>query len=95
MRFIIYGAGAIGGAIGGRLAESGHDVVLIARGAHYDALKLNGLTVESSDRIVTQRIPVVHDPSAITFADGDVVIFAMKTQHTVAAAHDLGTGRAA
>ena len=42
MRFIIYGAGAIGGAIGGRLAESGHDVVLIARGANYDALSATG-----------------------------------------------------
>ncbi|MFN8508386.1 MAG: 2-dehydropantoate 2-reductase N-terminal domain-containing protein [Dehalococcoidia bacterium] len=33
MRYIIYGAGAVGGAIGGRLFQSGRDVVLIARGA--------------------------------------------------------------
>lgn len=32
MRYIIVGAGAVGGAIGGRLAEAGHDVVLVARG---------------------------------------------------------------
>ncbi|HZM30258.1 MAG TPA: 2-dehydropantoate 2-reductase N-terminal domain-containing protein [Acidimicrobiales bacterium] len=31
MRFLIYGAGAIGGGIGGRLFEAGHDVTLIAR----------------------------------------------------------------
>ncbi len=89
MRFIIYGAGAIGGAIGGRLAEAGNDVVLIARGAHYEALQRNGLTVESPDRVVTSTIPVVDHPSSLTFAAGDVVIFAMKTQHTVAAAVEL------
>ena len=32
MRFVIYGAGAIGGVVGGRLFEAGHDVTLIARG---------------------------------------------------------------
>src|SRR5687767_4430253 len=38
MRFVIVGAGAIGGVVGGRLAEHGHDVVLVARGAHHDAI---------------------------------------------------------
>jgi NAD(P)-dependent dehydrogenase (short-subunit alcohol dehydrogenase family) len=35
MRFIVYGAGAIGGAIGGRLAQHGNEVVLIARGGAF------------------------------------------------------------
>ena len=35
MRFVVYGAGAIGGVLGGRLHEAGHEVVLIARGAHF------------------------------------------------------------
>ena len=39
MRYIVLGAGAIGGTIGGRLAQAGHDVVLVARGAHLDALR--------------------------------------------------------
>ena len=39
MRYIIYGAGAVGGVIGARLAQRGHDVVLIARGAHLDAIR--------------------------------------------------------
>ena len=43
--------------IGGRLAEAGHDVALIARGAHYDALRRDGLTVESADRTVTLDDP--------------------------------------
>ncbi len=39
MRYIIYGAGGIGGAIGGRLALAGRDVVLITRGAHLAAIQ--------------------------------------------------------
>ena len=38
-RYVVYGAGAIGGIIGARLFERGHDVTLIARGAHLDALR--------------------------------------------------------
>ena len=43
MRYIIIGAGAIGGTIGARLFESGHEVVLTARGAHLAALREGGL----------------------------------------------------
>ena len=39
MRYIVIGAGAIGGTIGGKLAAGGHEVVLVARGAHLDALR--------------------------------------------------------
>ncbi|MFI5053850.1 MAG: 2-dehydropantoate 2-reductase N-terminal domain-containing protein, partial [Acidimicrobiia bacterium] len=49
MRYVVYGAGAIGGVVGGRLAQHGHDVVLIARGGHHDALHDAGLRVESPD----------------------------------------------
>src|SRR3954452_23212479 len=43
MRFVVYGAGAIGGVVGGRLAQAGHEVVLIARGDHHDAIRDEGL----------------------------------------------------
>ena len=43
MRYIVIGAGAIGGTIGGRLAANGHEVVLVARGRHLDALQARGL----------------------------------------------------
>src|SRR5204862_7544064 len=52
-RFVIYGAGAIGGTIGGRLFQHGHDVVLLARGAHGDALRTDGLTLRTADHEVT------------------------------------------
>ena len=47
MKIAIMGAGGIGGYVGGRLAESGNEVCLIARGAHLDALVENGLRIES------------------------------------------------
>ena len=46
VRFVIFGAGAIGGVVGARLAQAGRDVVLIARGAHYDAIREHGLRIE-------------------------------------------------
>ena len=85
MRFIVYGAGAIGGVIGGRLAEHGHDVALIARGAHYEAIRDRGLQIESPDDVVTVRVDVVDHPSQLTFSESDVVILAMKSQDTAAA----------
>ena len=85
MRFIVYGAGAIGGVIGGRLAEHGRDVALIARGAHYEAIRDRGLQIESPDGVVTVRVDVVDHPSQLTFSETDVVILAMKSQDTAAA----------
>lgn len=47
MKYLIIGTGGIGGALGGFLAHEGYDVTLIARGAHLDSIKNNGLTVKS------------------------------------------------
>jgi 2-dehydropantoate 2-reductase len=90
LRFIIYGAGGIGGAIGGRLSQHGHDVILIARGDHYAALASHGLRLESPEGSVTLAIPVVDDPAAISFdSDDDVVFLTMKSQDTVGAVREL------
>ena len=85
MRFVVLGAGAIGGVVGGRLSQHGHDVVLIARGAHYDAIRDNGLRIESPDEATTLPIPVVDSPSAISWSSEDVILLATKTQDTEAA----------
>ncbi|HWJ62644.1 MAG TPA: 2-dehydropantoate 2-reductase [Acidimicrobiales bacterium] len=82
MRFIVFGAGAIGGVVGGRLSQAGEDVVLIARGPHHDAIRDVGLTVECPTGSVTLPVPVVDHPSRITFTDDDVVLLAVKGQHT-------------
>jgi 2-dehydropantoate 2-reductase len=46
MRILVYGAGAVGGFIGGILTAAGADVTLVARGAQHDALKQRGLILE-------------------------------------------------
>jgi len=47
MRIAVFGAGAVGGYFGGRLAQAGHSVAFVARGAHLEALRRDGLRVES------------------------------------------------
>ncbi len=89
MRYIVYGAGAVGGVIGARLFQAGHDVILIARGAHLDAIRERGLTLETPLGSENFVISAVGHPSAITFTPDDVVILTMKTQHTEAALDDL------
>ena len=86
MRFVVYGAGAIGGVIGARLFEHGHDVLLVARGEHARAVAHNGLRLESPDGAVTLQIPVVEDVTAIELDPSeDVVVLATKSQDTTAA----------
>jgi 2-dehydropantoate 2-reductase len=82
VRFILYGAGAVGGVVGGRMFQHGHDVVLVARGAHRQAIADKGLTVEWPEGSVTLPVPVVGHASELTFGDGDVVIVAVKSQDT-------------
>jgi 2-dehydropantoate 2-reductase len=85
MRHIVYGAGGIGGVMGARLHQAGHDVLLIARGAHYEAIRDKGLRVQSAEDDVTLEIPVVDHPSAIEWRDDDVVFLGMKSQDTLEA----------
>jgi 2-dehydropantoate 2-reductase len=89
MRYVIYGAGAVGGVIGARLFEHGRDVVLIARGAHLDAIRANGLTLETPIETKTLPIAAAGHPSELSFTADDVVLMTMKTQHTGAALDDL------
>jgi 2-dehydropantoate 2-reductase len=86
MRFVIFGAGAIGGVVGARLAESGFDVALIARGAHLEAIRDVGLTLETPVQRSVLALPAAEDPAELSVgAPGDVVLLATKTQDTAAA----------
>jgi len=85
VRYVIFGAGAIGGTIGGRLLEHGHDVVLVARGAHHGALASRGLELRSPAGTTVLPVPVVDDIAAVGLGADDVVILTVKSQDTVAA----------
>lgn len=89
MRFILYGAGGVGGTIGAELFRAGEDVILVARGAHLDAIQKNGLRYETPHYQESLSIVAVGHPNEIDFQDGDVVILSMKAQHTLGALEDL------
>ncbi len=89
MRFVIYGAGTIGGTIGARLHEAGQSVVLIARGSHLQALRRDGLELQTPEGTGRARIPAAGSPREAEIDDGDVVLLTMKTQDTAAALSEL------
>jgi 2-dehydropantoate 2-reductase len=84
VRYIIIGAGAVGGTIGGCLALAGHDVVLTARGAHLDALRDRGLRLSTPSGTGTVRVPAIGGPGEIGLRPGDVLVVATKSQDSVA-----------
>lgn len=89
MRYIIYGAGGIGGGIGALLQLAGCDVVLIARGNHLEAMQKHGLLVRRPGS--EQRVPVqaVGHPSELSLGENDLVIMTMKGQDTAGALDEL------
>jgi 2-dehydropantoate 2-reductase len=76
MKICVYGAGAIGGLLGARLAQAGEDVTLIARGNHLAAIEKNGLSLTSEGREITVRPFATDDPRKA--GEQDHVILAMK-----------------
>ena len=89
MRYIIYGAGGIGGGIGALLAQAGREAVLIARGEHLTAMREQGLTVRRPEGVSTVAVQTAGHPSEIDFREDDVVLLTMKGQDTPAALDDL------
>lgn len=76
MKIAVVGAGAIGGYFGGLLARAGHDVTLIARGTHRDAIRSNGLTIESKDERFVTHPACTDDPAEA--GPQDLVLLSLK-----------------
>jgi 2-dehydropantoate 2-reductase len=91
MRVVVIGAGAIGAPIAAQLFERGHPVVLVARGANFEAISNDGLTIATPDRTSTSKVPVVNGISSLTTKEGDVVVLSVKSQDTAGALDDLMT----
>ena len=89
MRFIIHGAGAVGSLVGGWLADSGAEVVLIARDAHADAVNQHGLQIKSvkGDRVV--KLSAVTSPNQIAPRADDVLFLTVKSSQTAASVQAL------
>jgi 2-dehydropantoate 2-reductase len=89
MRYVIVGAGAVGGTIGGRLAQHGAEVVLMARGRHAEALAADGLRLITPDGEQHLRVPVVAQPADLQLSPHDALVLATKTQDSAAVLSDL------
>jgi 2-dehydropantoate 2-reductase len=88
MRIAIVGSGGTGGFFGGLLARSGEEVIFIARGAHLEALRSQGLTVES--RLAGEfTLPVRATDSPAEIGPVDLVLFCVKTYDTDSAAESI------
>jgi 2-dehydropantoate 2-reductase len=91
VRIAVIGAGGLGGYFGGRLARAGQDVTFLARGAHLEALRSDGLRVESvrgDFALAPKATHATDDPRAI--GPSDVVLFTVKSYDTDSAAALLG-----
>ena len=89
MRVMMMGSGGVGGFVGAGLFDTGHDVTFVARGAHLEAIRENGLCMLSEDgsrRFL--QVDVVERP-ADAGATFDLVVFAVKAYDTQSAAELL------
>lgn len=84
MRYVVLGLGAVGGVIAARLSLAGEEVHGIARGAHLEAMRDDGLLLRSPQARERARFPV-STLAEYAPADGDVVVLAVKSQDT----HDI------
>ena len=87
MRIAVLGAGGIGGYYGARLAKAGHDVVLVARGAHLEALQRRGVTVRTPDGELT--LPIAAVPDVRGLEPVDLLLFCVKAYDTEAGARSI------
>ena len=72
MKFCVYGAGAIGGYLAVQLALSGQEVCVVARGAHLDAIRERGLTLQIHGAERVAKVAADSDPAAFAPQDGGI-----------------------
>ena len=89
MRYVVYGAGAVGGVVGGTLARSGHAVTLVARGVHLAAIRDHGLTLDAGDGRHRIHAPATDTAAEVDWTDDTIVLLAVKSHQAAAALSDL------
>ncbi len=87
MKVAIYGAGAIGGWMGVKLAQAGCEVSVVARGATLEALQLHGLRLEATD---VSSVPVQSSANPAELGVQDLVIVAVKAPALADVAQAIG-----
>jgi 2-dehydropantoate 2-reductase len=87
LQVAVMGAGAVGCYFGGMLARAGHDVTLIARPQHVDAIRRDGLHMDTQTFDEHVRVKASSDPAAVEGAQ--LVLFSVKSGDTESAGHQI------
>lgn len=88
MKILVMGSGGVGGYFGGRLAGAGHDVTFVARGAHLQAMRSDGLLLDSQlGNLHVKPAKVVENPAEA--GAPEIILFATKMGDTEGAARQL------
>lgn len=82
MRYVVVGAGAVGGGTAALLHDAGHDVQLVARGSTLTALRTQGLDLAVGDDARTVQVPTLAGLHEATWGRDSVLVLAVKSQHT-------------
>jgi 2-dehydropantoate 2-reductase len=91
VRYVVYGAGAVGGVIGARLCLAGIPTTLIARGPHLAAIHEHGLLLDSVSGAETVMAPATDTAADVDWSDDTVVLLTVKSHQTATALDDLVT----
>jgi 2-dehydropantoate 2-reductase len=83
MKFCVFGAGAVGGFVGGMVARGGADVSLVARGVHLSALQANGLKIVTPDEEFAVDVPATDRPADLGVQD---IVFLSAKAHALTVA---------
>jgi 2-dehydropantoate 2-reductase len=91
MDILVFGAGAVGGYLGARLASAGHDVCLVTRRPAAEAIERHGLTIVQDGRQTATRPAVVPAlrQAYMDGADYDLILLTMKSYDAQAALYEL------
>ncbi|MCW2521966.1 MAG: Ketopantoate reductase ApbA/PanE domain protein [Frankiales bacterium] len=79
-RYVVIGAGAVGGVVAAQLSLNGHDVLLVARGEHGKRIAADGLLIRRPAGAELVPLEVAAGPSEVRLHRADVLVLAVKTQ---------------
>lgn len=88
-KYVVYGAGAVGGVIGGHLALAGHATTLVVRGEHLRAIREAGLRLDTGGATHLIRAPATDTAATVDWADDVVCLLAVKSHQAATALDDL------
>ena len=89
MRYVVYGAGAVGGVIGGHLALADHEITLVARGEHLERIRTGGLRMDTGTGMHVIEPPATDSAADVDWGSDTACLLSVKSHQAAAALDDL------